>query len=59
MRLDPHHPDWFKWNIGWALWGPGDCENALAAIRSMAKIPNRARRSLAAIHVCSGQQAEA
>ena len=59
MRLDPHHPDWFKWNLAWIQWAKGDCDSALTAIRSMAKLPNRARRMLAVIQICLGQQSEA
>ncbi len=59
MRLDPHHPDWFKWNFAWAQWANGDCDSALSAMHSMTKIPNSARRMLAIIQVCLGLQDEA
>jgi adenylate cyclase len=59
MRLDPHHPGWFNWNLAWAQWTVGDCDTALATILSMAKIPNMARRMLANIYVCLGRQEEA
>ena len=59
MRLDPHHPDWFKWNLAEALWTAEDCDTALSTMLSMAKIPNMARLTLAAIFVCLGRQEEA
>jgi len=59
MRLDPHHPDWFKWDLAWAQWANGDCELALPSLLSMAKIPNMARRMLAGIYICLGRQEEA
>ena len=59
MRLDPHHPDWFKWGLAWAQWVNGDCDLALPTMLSMAKIPSTARRTLAVIYVCLGRQEEA
>ena len=59
MRLDPHHPDWVKWVLAWAQWHVRDCDTALSTMLRMAKLPNMARRVLAAIYVCLGRQAEA
>jgi adenylate cyclase len=59
MRLDPHHPDWFKWNLAETLWTAEDCDTALSTMLSMAKIPNMARLTLAVIFVCLGRQEEA
>jgi tetratricopeptide (TPR) repeat protein len=59
MRLDPHHPGWFKWTLGWAQWSVGDCDAALSSILSMAKIPTVANRTLAIIYVCLGRQKDA
>ena len=56
VRLDPHHPDWFKWNLAWMQWARGDCGAALETMNAMAKMPVRARRMLAVIHICLGQQ---
>ena len=42
MRLDPKHPHWFFWSLGWAQWFNGECEAAARSILSMAKIPPRA-----------------
>jgi adenylate cyclase len=59
MRLDPHHPEWFYWNLGWAQYFAGDCEAALATMRKMSRMPKLANRTLAASHVCLGQLDEA
>ena len=59
MRLDPHHPDWVKWNLAWAQWYIGNCEQALATMLEMSRMPNLALRSLAIIYVCLGRQKEA
>ena len=59
MRLDPHHPDWFYWSLGWAQWHTGACEAALTSMQSMAKMPGAANRTLAAIYICLGRQDEA
>ena len=59
MRLDPNHPDWFKWDLAWAQRFAGDCDAALLTIQSMAKMPNGARLDLARIYVCLGRQEEA
>jgi adenylate cyclase len=59
MRLDPHHPDWFNWNLAYAQWYEGDCEQGLATFRRMGQIPNMARRTLAPLLVCLGRVEEA
>jgi adenylate cyclase len=59
MRLDPHHPDWFYWSLGWAQWHTGACEAAQTSMQSMAKMPDAANRTLAAIYICLGRQDEA
>jgi TolB-like protein/Tfp pilus assembly protein PilF len=58
-RIDPHYPDWFDWNLSWAQYILGNCETALRTYRRMANPSNLARRTLAAIYVCLGRQAEA
>ncbi len=55
MRLDPHHPDWFKWDLAWAHWYMGDCEGGLATMARMGRIPVFARRTQASLYVCLGQ----
>lgn len=59
MRLDPKHPDWFYWSLGWAQWFNGECKAAAASILSMAKIPIRANRTLASAYVCLGRNEDA
>jgi adenylate cyclase len=57
--IDPFHPDWFHWQMGWALWEKNDCGAALAAMRKMSRIPSAAHRMLAGIHACLGNKREA
>lgn len=57
--IDPFHPDWFHWQMGWALYEKDDCGAALTAMRRMSKIPNGAHRMLAGIHACLGNEREA
>ncbi len=59
MGIDPFHPDWYHWDMGWALWEKNDCEAALTAIRKMSRIPSGAHRMLAGIHACLGNKREA
>jgi TolB-like protein/DNA-binding winged helix-turn-helix (wHTH) protein len=59
MGIDPFHPDWFHWQMGWALWEKNDCGPALAAMRKMSRIPSGAQRMLAGIHACLGNEREA
>jgi len=54
MGIDPFHPDWFHWQMGWALWEKNDCRAALTAMRKMSRIPIGAHRMLAGIHACLG-----
>jgi TolB-like protein len=57
--IDPFHPDWFHWQMGWALWEKNDCGAALKAMQKMARIPSGAQRMLAGIHACLGNEREA
>jgi adenylate cyclase len=57
--IDPFHPDWFHWDMGWALWEKKDCGAALTAMRKMSRIPSGAHRMLAGIHACLGNEREA
>ena len=59
IRLNPHHPDWYLWSLAWAQYFAGDYQGGLASIRKMAKIPNLARRTQAALLVRSGRLDEA
>ncbi len=56
MGIDPFHPDWFHWNMGWALWEKNECEGALKAMKSMTKIPQVAHRMLSVIYACLGDR---
>ena len=57
--IDPFHPDWLHWDMGWALYEKNDCGAALTAIRKMSRIPSGAHRMLAGIHACLGNKREA
>ena len=57
--IDPFHPDWFHWQMGWALYEKNDCGAALTAMRKMSRIPSGAHRMLAGIHACLGNEREA
>jgi TolB-like protein/DNA-binding winged helix-turn-helix (wHTH) protein len=59
MGIDPFYPDWFNWQMGWALYEKNDCGAALAAMRKMSRIPNGAQRMLAGIQACLGNVREA
>ncbi|RWN65109.1 MAG: tetratricopeptide repeat protein [Mesorhizobium sp.] len=59
MGIDPFHPDWFHWDMGWALYEKNDCGAALTAMRKMSRIPSGAHRMLAGIHACLGNEREA
>jgi len=59
IRLNPHHPDWYLWSLGWAQYYAGEYENGLASILKMARMPNLARRILAALYVRLGRTEEA
>ncbi|TIT75524.1 MAG: tetratricopeptide repeat protein, partial [Mesorhizobium sp.] len=54
MGVDPFYPDWFNWQMGWALYEKDDCGAALRAMQKMSKIPNGAQRMLAGIYACLG-----
>jgi adenylate cyclase len=57
--IDPFYPDWYNWDMGWALYEKNDCGAALTAMRKMSPIPIGAHRMLAGIHACLGNQREA
>jgi TolB-like protein/DNA-binding winged helix-turn-helix (wHTH) protein len=57
--IDPFYPDWFNWQMGWALYEKNDCGAALAAMQKMSKIPIGAHRMLAGIYACLGNEREA
>jgi len=49
IRLNPFHPDWYLWNLGFAQYFSGDHEEALTSIRRMRSPSNGAKRTLAII----------
>ena len=57
--IDPFHPDWYHWQMGWALWEKNDCQAALAAMRKMSRMHTGAHRMLAGIHACLGNERNA
>jgi TolB-like protein/DNA-binding winged helix-turn-helix (wHTH) protein/predicted Zn-dependent protease len=59
MGIDPFYPDWFDWQMGWALWERNDCRAALTAMQKMSRIPIGAHRMLAGIYACLGNEREA
>ena len=59
MGIDPFYPEWFNWQMGWALYEKNDCGAALAWMRKMSRIPDGAYRTLALIHACLGNDREA
>ena len=59
IRLNPHHPDWYLWTLAWAQYFNGEYEAGLEAIHKMAKMPNLARRTQAALLIRLGRVDEA
>lgn len=59
IRLNPYHPDWYLWNLGWAQYFAEDYEGALASIEKMNEVPDRLRRTLAPILLRLGRENEA
>jgi adenylate cyclase len=59
MRINPHYPDWYLWNLGWAQYFTGEYEEALASLKRMSNPNNGTRRTLAAVLVRLGRVEEA
>lgn len=59
MRLNPKHPEWYHWQLGWALYFAERYEEALASIEKTGTMPNGARRTLAPVLVRLGRIEEA
>ena len=59
MGIDPFFPDWFHWQMGWALWEKHDCGGSVAAMHRMSKIEIPAQRMLAASYSCLGDKQKA
>ena len=59
MRINPHYPDWYLWNLGWAQYFAGRYAEALAALNQMSNTPYGVRRHLAVVLVRLGRIEEA
>ena len=59
MGIDPFYPDWFHWQMGWALWEKNDCQAALTEMQKMSSIDTGAHRMLAGIYACLGNEGAA
>jgi TolB-like protein/DNA-binding winged helix-turn-helix (wHTH) protein/Tfp pilus assembly protein PilF len=59
MGIDPFYPEWYHWDMGWALWEKNDCGAALAELQKMSRISGGAQRMLAGIYACLGKEREA
>jgi adenylate cyclase len=59
MRINPRHPDWYFWDLGWAQYTAGHYEEALANLNKMSNPPNGVRRVRAAVLVRLGRAEEA
>ena len=59
MRLNPHHPDWYRLNLGQAYFAAGDYDDAIATFRGMANQNEATRAFSAASYALLGRQDEA
>ena len=59
MELNPYFPDWYRWNLGWALFNAKRYDEALQEYGRMFKPPVDIHLSVAAALARSGKQAEA
>jgi adenylate cyclase len=58
-RINPHYPDWYLWNLGWAQYFTGEYEEALVSLKRLSNPNNGVRRTLAAVLVRLGRVEEA
>ena len=58
MRLNPYHPNWYWWTLGWAKYIARDYEGAIETLRQMSPM-GAARRILAASLAYLGRMEEA
>nr|WP_298852154.1 hypothetical protein [uncultured Ruegeria sp.] len=54
IRLNPHHQDWYFWNLGWAQYFAEDYDGAKATIEKMSKIPDGLKRTYAPVLLRNG-----
>jgi adenylate cyclase len=59
MQINPFFPDWYRWNLGWALFSTHAYEESLAELGQISDLPNNVRLIMAADYICLGKSAEA
>ena len=59
MRLNPYHPHWYWWTLGWAKYIARDYEGVVETLRQMSPMGTSARRLLAASLAYLGRMEEA
>ncbi len=59
MELNPYFPDWYRWNLGWALFNAKQYDEALLEYGRMFKPPNDIHLSVAAAFARAGKQRDA
>jgi len=59
MKLNPYFPDWYRWNLGWALFNARRYDEALQEYGRMFKPPIDIHLSVAAALVRAGKQDDA
>jgi adenylate cyclase len=59
MEINPIYPDWYRWNMGWALFSARSYEASLKQLLQIQEPHNNVRLILAADHVRLGNLAEA
>jgi tetratricopeptide (TPR) repeat protein len=59
MRLNPYHPHWYWWDLGWAKYMTRDYEGAVESLRQMSPLGTAPRRNLAASLAQLGRMEEA
>ncbi len=59
IRLNPHHQDWYLWNLGWAQYFTEEYEDAKASVEQMNEIPDGLKRTYAPILLRLGLPSDA
>jgi adenylate cyclase len=59
LRLNPHHPDWYMWNLGQVRFLAGDYEGAIQALKRASPDFPPAHLFAAASYTLRGHEAEA
>lgn len=50
MEIDPYHPDWYRWSLGWALHVARDYEGSNHALKAMTRPNTQSWAIMAANH---------